>query len=276
VSWTTWDPAPLVLGGAGIALAPFVVALVRLRRRGRTDHAAWSRAGLFAVALGLGTLPLISPLDEAGDGYLLSAHMLQHVLIGDAAPALALVALRGPLLFFLLPRPILRRVARLRRLRSGLAFLLRPRISLAAWMLVIAAWHVPVAYDYALAHETVHQIEHVSFVAVGLLAWTQLVDPARRNALHTGVRVCCMGAMAGFALVLGSVLIVAAPLYPAYAHQTTRLFGISSARDQQLAGLVMIVEQLAALGVCAWFLLVARDNEGRKRWTPRTMAHATQ
>jgi hypothetical protein len=43
------------------------------------------------------------PLDEAGDGYLLSAHMLQHVLIGDAAPALALVALRGPLLFFLLP-----------------------------------------------------------------------------------------------------------------------------------------------------------------------------
>jgi len=98
------------------------------------------------LALALATLPLVSPLDQAGDKFLLSAHMLQHVLIGDAAPALALVVLRGPLLFFVLPAPILRVLGHRRRLRGTLAFLLRPPVSLALWALVIGAWHVPAAY----------------------------------------------------------------------------------------------------------------------------------
>jgi putative membrane protein len=266
VSWTTWNPAPLVLGGAGLALVLFVRAFLRLRRRSRKDHAGWSRAALFLIALALGTLPLVSPLDEAGDGYLLSAHMLQHVLIGDAAPALALVALRGPLLFFLLPSTVLRRVAQFDPLRRALGFLLRVRVSLIAWMLVIAAWHVPAAYDYALTHETVHDLEHLSFIAVGLLAWTQLVDPARRNGLAPTRRFACMAAMVGFALVLGGILVATQPLYPAYADQSARLFALSPSRDQQLAGLVMIGEQLAAVGACAWFLLVAQRGEKRRRW----------
>src|SRR5262245_32845856 len=253
MSWTTWDPAPFVLGGAGLMLLLFGYAFVRLRRRGCRKHAAASKAALFALAIAVGTLPLVSALDEAGDSYLLSAHMLQHVLIGDAAPALALVALRGPLLFFLLPRAALRRLARLGPLRHGLNFALRPGVSLATWMLVIAAWHVPAAYDYALTHGTVHHLEHLSFIVVGLLAWAQLVDPSHRISAHE--RLGCMAAMATFALGLGAALIAAPPLYPSYAHESVRLFGISPARDQQLAGLVMIGEQLLALSVCAWFLI---------------------
>jgi hypothetical protein len=100
---SAWDPAPPVVLGAGLALLLFMQAFVRLRRRGRADHADWSRPALFLLAVSIGMLALVSPLDAVGDSYLLSGHMLQHVLIGDAAPALALVALRGPLLFFLLP-----------------------------------------------------------------------------------------------------------------------------------------------------------------------------
>ena len=133
---SAWDPAPTVVVGAGVVLALFVQAFARLRRRGRADHAGWSRLLLFLIAVALGTLSLVSPLDEVGDSYLLSGHMLQHVLIGDAAPALALVALRGPLLFFLIPAAVLAPLARLRALRRLLAFLLHPVTSLAVWMLV--------------------------------------------------------------------------------------------------------------------------------------------
>jgi len=277
VSWTAWNPAPLVLGGAGLALMLFLRAFLRLRRRSRTDHAGWSRAALFVVALALGTLALISPVDAAGDSYLLSAHMLQHVLIGDVAPALALVALRGPLLFFLLPTSVLRCVARPGRLRQALAVLLRPRISLGAWMLVMTVWHLPAAYDYALAHEAVHELEHGSLIAVGLLAWSQIVDPARRKTLRPTQRLGCMLAMTSFALLLGGILLLTSPLYPAYAHESTRLFALSPSRDQQLAGLVMIGEQLVALGLCAWYLLAQRESSrtvfatprfGRLTWTP--------
>ena len=257
MSWTTWDLAPLVLAGAAVALMLFVGAFLRLRRRGRNDHAGCSRAALFALAVTFGTLPLISPLDEAGDSYLLSAHMLQHVLIGDVAPALALLALRGPLVFFFLPRAALRRVAQQARLRRAIVFVLRPRVSLALWAGVIGAWHIPAAYDYTLTHPIVHDLAHLSFVAVGLLAWSQIIDPAARKTLGAAQRLVCAAAMLVFALALGGLLFFAAPLYPDYVQQGTRLFGLSPLADQRLAGIVMLGEQLAAFVLCAAFLLPA-------------------
>jgi cytochrome c oxidase assembly factor CtaG len=256
---SAWDPAPAILIGAGVVLALFVQAFVRLRLRRRADHAHWSRPLLFLIAIALGTLPLVSPLDEVGDSYLLSGHMLQHVLIGDAAPALALVALRGPLLFFLIPAPPLAALARLRPLRRLLAFLLQPVTSLVVWMLVIAGWHVPIAYDYALRNQTVHDLEHLSFVVAGVFVWMQIVDPARRRRLRLAQRLGYMLFLSASGAVLAGLLVSStAPLYPAYAGDGPRLFGISALRDQQLAGIVMIAEQLVTLGACSYFFVRAR------------------
>src|SRR5687767_3319077 len=121
---SAWEAPPAVLAGAALALVLFGQAWVRLRRRGRRDHAGMDRALLFAGAVTLGTLALVSPLDAAGEEYLLSAHMLEHVIIGDAAVAMAIVALRGPLTFFFLPGWILGPLARVRPLRAFLRVLL--------------------------------------------------------------------------------------------------------------------------------------------------------
>jgi cytochrome c oxidase assembly factor CtaG len=252
---SAWDPSAPVLVGAAVALLLFVQGFVRLRRRGRGDHAGWCRAALFLLAVAIGTLALVSPLDAVGDSYLLSGHMLQHLLIGDVAPALALVAVRGPLVFFLLPSSVLRRFARLRGLRRLVAVPLRPRVGFVAWALVIAAWHVPAAYDYALRQQTVHDVEHLSFITVGLLAWTQLIDPARRRELGISQRIGYALALFAFGNALGDILLFSAPLYPTYATQSTRLLALSPFRDQQLAGLVMIAEQAVSLGLCIGFLL---------------------
>jgi cytochrome c oxidase assembly factor CtaG len=185
--------------------------------------------------------------------------MLQHVLIGDAAPALALVALRGPLLFFLMPAAVLAPLARLRPLRRLLAFLLHPVTSLAVWMLVIAGWHVPAAYDYAFRNQTVHDLEHLSFIVAGVLVWMQIIDPARRRRLRLPQRFACMLGLSGAGALLAAVFVFSrTPLYPAYAGGSPRLLGLSPLRDQQLAGVVMVGEQLLALGLCACFLLRAR------------------
>jgi cytochrome c oxidase assembly factor CtaG len=251
-----WRAAPFVLLAAGVAAALFAQAFVRLRRRGRREHASAGRALLFAAALAIATLALLSPLDAVGDEYLLSAHMLQHVLIGDAAPALAVVAVRGPLLFFLLPPLVLRPLARLHRLRTVLGALLRPEVAVAAWAASFAAWHVPAAYDYAAAHGAVHDLEHASFVLAGLLVWTQLVDPARRHTLPLHRRLLVAAVVFGAGQALSYVLIFSLhPLYPAYAAQPHRVFGISPLLDQRLAGLVMMLEQLLTLGTCALLLL---------------------
>ena len=253
---SAWEAQPVVLALAALALVLFAQAFWRLRRRGRSDHAPWTRVPLFAAAVALGTLPLLSPLDAVGDEYLLSAHMTQHVLIGDAAPALALIALRGPLVLFLLPAFVLGRLARTDWLRRAFAFLIRPQVALGLWALAIGLWHVPAAYDYTLAHPLVHDLEHLSFVIVGTLVWLQLVDPARRGELNIPQRIGFAVILFAFGTILADVLIFSFhPLYPSYAAQDERLWGLSAVRDQQLAGIVMMVEQLVTLGLCVGLLL---------------------
>ena len=132
-----------------------------------------------------------------------------------------------------------------------------PVVALPAWALAFGLWHIPAVYDYAAAHPAVHRLEHASFVAAGFLVWTLLVDPARRGHLSRGRRLALIGALFALGTVLADVLIFSlTPLYPAYAAQPHRVFGLSPLHDQQLAGLVMTVEQLVALGTCAAILLL--------------------
>jgi cytochrome c oxidase assembly factor CtaG len=248
-----------MLAGAAALLVRFGHAFARLRRRGRHDHAGWDRVALFAAGLALAVLPLVSPLG----GESLSGHMLEHVLIGDAAAALLLLAVRGPLLFFLLPPSVPRAVARRAPLRTAAGLLTRPSVALAAWACAYAGWHVPAAYDYAVAHGWAHAAEHASFVAAGVLVWTQLVDPAGRRRLSTGARIALAGALFASGQVLSNVLLLAPePLFAAYAGDGSAL------EDQQLAGLVMMLEQLLALGACA-ILLVRSSLHSEPRASAR-------
>ncbi len=261
----TWETPPAVLVAAPLAALLFMQAFVRLRRR-RPDYAPWTRALLFGAGLVLVVLPVISPLDGAGDDYLLSAHMLQHVLIGDAAAALLVVAVRGPLVFFLLPPPVLRPLAAFKPLRALLSFVLRPLVSLALWAAAVTVWHVPRFYDFAAAHPGVHHLEHVTFVAGGLLVWTQLVDPARHGRLRRPQRIFFALAMLALTQpVVDFLFFSSSARYGRYADQPDRLFGLSPLTDQRLAGAAMMVEQLLTLGICVAILLRPYLRERRAR-----------
>jgi cytochrome c oxidase assembly factor CtaG len=252
---SAWDPAPLVLAGAAASALLFGRGWVRLRRRGRPDLASGSRLALFAAGLALATLALVSPLDAAGDTESLSAHMLQHLVIGDAGPALLVLAVRGPLLAFVVPAAVLRAMAGRRGLRAAFGALGRPTVAVGAWIVAMALWHVPAAYDAALRHPLLHDAEHLTFAAAGLLVWWQLVDPARHGRLSVAGRAAVAGVVFGAGQVLCMVLLLSpAPLYAAYADAPRRLFGLSALADQQYAGLVMTGEQFLTLGTCVALL----------------------
>jgi putative membrane protein len=251
-----WDPSPAVLATAALALGLFAQAFRRLRERGRADHAPWSRAVVYVVAIVLLVLALVSPLDAIGEQQLVSAHMLQHSVLLDVGPALLLVALRGPLLFFLLPPAVLVPFGRFRALRGLLRLLLRPLVSFAAWIAVVAAWHLPQAYDYALRHQWAHDLEHGLFVLVGLLAWAQLIDPARRRALTTVGRAgFALGMFAAAHAVLHPPLLGGHVLYAHYRAVRGSPLGLSPLADQHLSAWLMTAEQTLVLGACLVFLL---------------------
>jgi cytochrome c oxidase assembly factor CtaG len=250
---------------AVVAALLFAQAVVRLRRRGRADLAGWDRVALFAAGLGVSVFALVGPLDRLADDSLLSAHMAQHVLIGDLGPALMVTAVRGPLLVFLLPASILAPLARNARVRSVLGTLLRPRVAFALWAANLAVWHVPYLYDAALAHQGLHDFEHLCWMVTGILVWTLLVDPGSHRRLTVGGRVALAAAMFAAGQILTDVLVFSfTPLYPAYQGA----YGISALTDQQLAGIVMMVEQLVTLGTCVALLLRPRWRRADTRLAP--------
>ena len=247
--------------GAAVAAVLFLQAVVRLRRRGRADLAGWDRIALFAAGLALTVFALVGPLDRLADEKLLSAHMGQHVLIGDLGPALMVTALRGPLLVFFLPAPVLAPLARSPRARAVLGKLLRPRVAFSLWAANLAIWHVPSVYDAALRHQKLHDFEHVCWMVCGILVWTLLVDPGSYRRLSVGGRVALAAALFAAGQILTDVLVFTfTPLYPAYQGA----YGLSAVTDQQLAGIVMMVEQLATLGTCVALLLRPRWSRSRR------------
>jgi cytochrome c oxidase assembly factor CtaG len=253
--WRAWALQPVPVALALLAAALFAQGFVRLRRRSPAN-AGWDRPVLFALALAAGVLPLVSPIDPLGDEYLLFVHMCEHVLIGDVAPALAMVALRGPLVFFLLPPALLRPLAATGWLRAAGSFLLRPFVAFAIWACVMAGWHVPVSYDFALAHERVHDLEHLTFVIAGTLVWAVLVDPARRRALTEAGRIFyAWGLFVTGHLATHLILFDSKPHYTPYILQDERLLGISPLHDQYWAGIAMTIEELLAFGILTAILV---------------------
>ncbi len=167
--------------------------------------------------------------------------MLQHVVVGDVVPALLVLSLRGPLCVFVVPARLGRAVASV-----------HPVAALALWAASLAVWHVPAVYDAAASNTVLHDAEHACFFAAGMLAWSQLLDPLRRGALG-------LWGSLGFALALltagqilaNTLVLTDTLLYPAYAHPERPLAWLSPRTDQDLAGIVTMVEQALVLGTYA-------------------------
>jgi len=132
---------------------------------------------------------------------------------------------------------------------------------LAAWLvhaLVLWLWHVPAAFEAALASEGVHALQHTSFVLAALLYWWSVIGHERRQGaamaslfttmIHTGA----LGAL----LTLSPV-----GWYPAYATRTLA-FGLDPLEDQQLGGLIMWIPAGAAYVACGLATVA--------RWLQRT------
>lgn len=255
--WRAWSFQPLVLGGGLVAIGFFLHGWRRLHRR-RAQLAPWTRIPLFLAGVLVTVLAIVSPLDAVGEQYLQSVHMLQHVLIADLGIALTLLAVRGPLTVFFLPRNLLAPLARVTLLRRLLRFLFRPGISYAVWVVVLVGWHIPFFYEAALHHRFWHDLEHLSFVLGGILVWTQIIDPSRHRRLTLNERLGYTALVFWTGQILAYVILFDyEPLYSTYAGQAVRLLGLSPLTDQKISGLVMMIEQTATVGLAFVLLLLA-------------------
>ncbi|WP_217915266.1 cytochrome c oxidase assembly protein [Miltoncostaea marina] len=250
-----WSLDPLVLAAAAAGVVLYAVGWRRLRRRGRPDLADGRRAALFAAGVAVLLLSVLSPLDPVGEEYLLSGHMLQHVLLGDVAPLLIVLGIAGPLALFAVPRPLLRGVGRSPRLRAVARFLTRPLAAVVLWVAVTALWHVPVAFEYALAHRWAHDLEHATMFVAGFAVWLHIAAAIPRARLSGARRSAMAAGLLAVGMVVSTTIFLSDPLYDVYVAQEERLFGLTPTGDQVRAAMLMTTEQTLTLGVAAMLLL---------------------
>jgi len=217
-----------------------VLSLLYLFAVGRLGAPRW-RIGCYAGAMVLLAVAFWTPIHHLGLHYLLTAHLLQNVILAEWAPMLAVLGIA---------RPMAEQLARARTWRV----LTHPAVALPLWVADYFAWHVPPIYDAALHHQAwlIH-VEHACYFGTGILAWWPLMQDIPRR-LPSGARAGYAFAAFVFAAPVGLLLaLLPKPAYPFYVHARPRVWGLSPLADQEIAGVTMAAEQATVLFVVFFF-----------------------
>jgi putative membrane protein len=174
------------------------------------------RIGQVAAGVAAGWVSVASPVAHL-DHQLLTAHMLQHLLLMVVAAPLVLLGMRS---------------AQLLRWRPHLVF---------CWLagsLTVVLWHVPAIFELALRSRFWHQFEHASFFIAGILFWWPVIHPGFATRwsipLYLFFATLPCDALSAFLAFCGHV--VYRPYLSGHG-----LFGLSPIEDQALAGALMWV-----------------------------------
>jgi putative membrane protein len=235
--WTFSAPI-LIPIGAYVWL--YVRRFREVRRTSGPRGAGARQLGAFIASLVVILVALVSPLDGLGEDYLFSAHMVQHLLLGDIAPLFMLLALSRVIM-----RPLTRRLQAVERALGPLA---HPASALVLWLALVYLWHIPSLYDSALEHPTVHALQHVSFFTAGTLVWWPLIQPVPMRHRLAGMWTFGYIGAAKLGLAsLGMYLTWTSSVAYTYYEHVPRVWGLSAISDQNVGGAIMMVEQSVLL-----------------------------
>jgi putative membrane protein len=155
------------------------------------------------------------------------------------------------------------------RVERALGPLAGPATGIALWLGLMYLWHVPALYDAAAEHAAVHLLEHASFFAAGLALWWPLIQPVPMRRRMTGLQPLAYiaAAKAGLAALGLYLAWSSTALYP-YYEQTPRIWGLSPVEDQNIGGVIMMVEQsltLVLVMVVLFVRMLAQTEEEERR-----------
>jgi len=239
--WTlpVWLTASIALTAVVYLRGFFAIRKTRPRQFGGLRVMSFL-GGLAVLWLAIG-----SPMDGFADA-LLSAHMVEHLLLMSAVPPLVLYGLPVVPLLRGLPRWMTRRVAapliRMGWLRRFFHWLTTPVVAWLAMNAAFLGWHVPAAYDFALENEGWHDVEHLCFLGTSLLFWHCIMRPwpAEARRRNWGILIFLLSADLVNTLLSAFLAFCNRPVYRFYLENPNPL-QVSPVEDQVLGAVIMWV-----------------------------------
>lgn len=261
------DGSVLLLCGV---LVLVVVAWLAVGLRHRFRDWRWWQVVSFLSGISAVAAAVLTPLESLGRDDLLTAHVGQHIVLGDAAAPLLLLGLPPEARRWL--RVALARISRdPRPLARALCCALSPGGALVLWAIAAYVWYTPALHRLAVPAGPIHVLDHLSFLAFGMLIWLGAFDPREPQLLRRGLRDGGLPWWARHAYAMTSrvVMVPAAAflwLAPGYHAAAQVPLGYSRGQDQvNAASLLIGFEMLLfafAFVLAFIFLAIA---EGKRR-----------
>jgi putative membrane protein len=238
-----WQVDPVLIGGLLALSVAYALAVGPLRERLAPGMPfERGRAIMFGAAVLLFYVVEGSPLHDLAERYLLSAHMVQHLLLAYVVARMFLVAV---------PDWLWRRLLLNAAMAPVSCRVLRPTTTFVVFAVFFALWHIPVIYEGALMNPVLHHLEYIVFLVTAMMLWWPILSPLPElpRASHL-VRLAYL-----FTIPIAQLPVFAAITFsPDVVYRTyevaPRVYPwLSPLADQALAGAIMKVMGLVFFSV---------------------------
>lgn len=215
------------------------------------------QAFTFLTAVAIGYVSVASPLDQLGEDYLLSAHMVQHNLLIYVVP---------PLLILGVPLWLGEWLFRFKPLRLIWKVLTHPVLAGLVFVMVFTMWHFPALYEAALNHKLIHMLEHASMMGSALLIWWVLLSrfPSVPALAYPLQMLFIFFVAVGHMPIIMFLISANEVLYPTYEFAPRILDYLDPLEDQILGGILMSLANFVfsmAMFARAFWLWYQQDVE---------------
>jgi putative membrane protein len=170
------------------------------------------------------------PMHDLAEEYLYSMHMLQHMALSYFVPPLALLAL---------PEWMFRALVGEGRAYRVIRWFSKPVIAGVLFNVVVMVTHIPALVNRSASSSPVHYSLHVLVVTTALLMWIPICGPAAELRVGYGGKMIYLFLMSVVPTVPAGWLTFAEGTVYKHYDTPVRVWGLSVATDQQLAGAIM-------------------------------------
>jgi cytochrome c oxidase assembly factor CtaG len=242
---SAWEVRPDVLLVVLTLGTLYFLGWRRLRRQSAHPKLATGlRLASYFSGLGIIALSLMSPIDRLGS-QLFFMHMIQHMLFMMFAAPLLWLAEPFPIVLWALPGKARHSVGSLFTRDSAFRRLLAKATAPGAtWLIFISiylGWHDPNAYNAALYHDWVHDLQHLTFFGAAMLYWWPVIGAAPHIHSHfpEWAKLPYLIATVPPNMFIGVSIAFATDVRYSYYESIPRFWGFTVMQDQQISGAIM-------------------------------------
>jgi len=228
--------APLGLGftvhpSTVIGIAALAALYIWRARKGPAGGPTTGQRAAFASGLAVLFFSLNGPLHDLSDGYLFTAHMIQHLVLTMAVTPLLIVGTPAWMLRPALDVPWVYTLAK--RVTSA-------PVAFAIFNVTLVLWHLPPLYNLAMAVHPVHIVQHLCFLVSSAIMWWPLMStmPELPRLSYPKQMLYATALALPMSLIAIILTYSETTLYPAYV-SAPRIWGITPLEDQSYGGLLM-------------------------------------